>query len=64
MQDHIFANHTSFGGHTDINSKTVSLQTLHVPDNLKWTTNTYFYLSATGFTHPYDGCAGLYASVA
>jgi len=23
MQDHIFANHTSFGGHTDINSKTV-----------------------------------------
>ena len=37
MQDQIIASHTRFGEHIDV----ASLQSLNVPDGLKWTTNTH-----------------------
>ena len=40
MQDTIIASHTCFGGHVDVNCYT-NLQTLNVPDDLKWATNTH-----------------------
>ena len=40
MQQHIFASHTCFGGHMDVDCS-ATLQTLNVSNDLKWATNAH-----------------------